>query len=208
MSQLTLFNTDKMAKDKLPFDNIYDLTNVYPDFPKYTTQLINLANQNSQATRPKVVGQMSDLIDESDADTYQEWKEWYLERHPDAIDKATEKIKNHISNLKEAMEKINEDMIREWVKDLVLVKTAEGLLIEQKIFDHLSQRFDLPHRDSTPAEESKGIDGYIGDTAVTVKPETYESKTSTKHESLDAVMIQYKKTSKYLTIFYNESDFE
>ena len=27
------------------------------DFPKYTTQLMNLANQNSQGTRPKVVGQ-------------------------------------------------------------------------------------------------------------------------------------------------------
>lgn len=30
-------------------------------FPKYATQLINLANQNAQGTRPEVVGQMSDL---------------------------------------------------------------------------------------------------------------------------------------------------
>ncbi len=36
------------------------------EFPKYTTQLMNLANQNSQGTRPKVVGQMSDLIQEFD----------------------------------------------------------------------------------------------------------------------------------------------
>ena len=32
------------------------------EFPTYTTQLLNLANQNAQGTRPKVVGQMSDLI--------------------------------------------------------------------------------------------------------------------------------------------------
>ncbi|MGM0545952.1 MAG: MjaI family restriction endonuclease [Bacteroidota bacterium] len=35
-----------------------------PEFPKYTTQLLNLANQNSQATRPRNVGQMTDLIKE------------------------------------------------------------------------------------------------------------------------------------------------
>ena len=31
-------------------------------FPKYTSQLINWANQNAQGTRPKVVGQLSDLF--------------------------------------------------------------------------------------------------------------------------------------------------
>ena len=31
-------------------------------FPKYTTQLMNLANQTAQGTRPKVVGQMSELF--------------------------------------------------------------------------------------------------------------------------------------------------
>ena len=30
-------------------------------FPKYTSQLINWANQNAQGTRPAVVGQMSEL---------------------------------------------------------------------------------------------------------------------------------------------------
>lgn len=33
-------------------------------FPKYATQLINLANQNAQGTRPEVVGQMTELIHE------------------------------------------------------------------------------------------------------------------------------------------------
>ena len=33
-------------------------------FPKYTSQLINWANQNAQGTRPIVVGQMSELFPE------------------------------------------------------------------------------------------------------------------------------------------------
>ena len=32
------------------------------DFPKYTSQLINCANQNAQGTRPKQVGQLSELF--------------------------------------------------------------------------------------------------------------------------------------------------
>ena len=35
-----------------------------PEFPKYTTQVMNTANQNSQGTRPRVVGQLSEIIEE------------------------------------------------------------------------------------------------------------------------------------------------
>lgn len=45
-----------------------------PEFPKYTTQILNLANQNAQATRPKVVGQMSELIKEFTGRTLEEWE--------------------------------------------------------------------------------------------------------------------------------------
>lgn len=36
---------------------IRDLIGEIKDFPRYTTQLMNLANQNAQGTRPRVVGQ-------------------------------------------------------------------------------------------------------------------------------------------------------
>lgn len=49
-----------------------------PTFPKYVTQIINLANQNAQGTRPKVVGQLSDLIQEFPGKTIDEWEQWYL----------------------------------------------------------------------------------------------------------------------------------
>ena len=40
------------------------LTEKAVNFPKYTTQLMTLVNSNAQGTRPKIVGQMSDLIQE------------------------------------------------------------------------------------------------------------------------------------------------
>ena len=63
-----------------------DITN--PEFPKYTSQLINWANQNAQGTRPKIVGQLSDLFPEYQASTknvaISDWKEWYTEKYPGA----------------------------------------------------------------------------------------------------------------------------
>ena len=66
------------------------------EFPKYTSQLINWANQNAQGTRPVVVGQMSELFPEFMASgekiTVDNWRKWYKSKHPDAFDKATDKI--------------------------------------------------------------------------------------------------------------------
>jgi len=50
-------------KVKLTNKEIRESLNIEtPEFPKYVTQIINLANQNAQGTRPNVVGQLSDLI--------------------------------------------------------------------------------------------------------------------------------------------------
>jgi len=197
------------TEEKIPIEELYAGTGAdTPSFPKYTTQLLNLANQNAQGTRPDVVGQVSELIDESGAQTYEEWKEWYLERHPQAIERATEKVKEHVANLRDALEKIDEDMVRRWVEDLVLVKTAQGLLIEQTVLEYLADRFEVSYEQSSPQDESEGIDGYVGGRPVSVKPESYESKPSTKHETIDAALVYYKTTDKYLTIAFDEADFE
>ena len=50
----------KISNDKI----LRDVVGKIAEFPKYTTQLINLANQNAGGTRPRVVGQMSELIKE------------------------------------------------------------------------------------------------------------------------------------------------
>ncbi len=56
---------------------IEDIVGKVAEYPKYTTQIMNLANQNAQGTRPKVVGQMSELIQEFPGKRYEEWVEWY-----------------------------------------------------------------------------------------------------------------------------------
>ena len=64
--------------------------------------------------------------------------------------------------------------------------------MQKAILASLAERLGCEYRLATPEEESKGIDGYVGDTAYSVKPDTYRSKASLP-ERIDVKMIYYKK---------------
>ena len=174
-----------------------------PEFPKYVTQILNLANQNAQATRPRVVGQMSELIKEFDGKTLEEWESWYLKRYPDAVDEATKKILSMIENFREAIGKIDENMVKQWVRDLVIVKTFLGLRFQEAVLKKLSEEFGLEYRLASPEEEKKGIDGYIGNLPVSLKPKSYDSKRLLP-EKLEGYVIYYEKQKGGLRIFISE----
>ncbi len=172
-------------------------------FPKYTSQLINWANQNAQGTRPKVVGQLSDLFPEFQNSTeivnIQEWQKWYLQKYPNAIDDATEKIYTQVKNLQEAIKLIDKDMVKMWVTDLVITKTFNGLYVQKAILSKMSKLTNKPYRLATPEEESQGIDGYVGDVAYSLKPDTYKLMNRLS-EQINVKMVYYTKTKTGLKI--------
>jgi len=172
------------------------------EFPKYTTQLINLANQNAQGTRPKVVGQMSDLIQEFPGRAYEEWREWYLSRYPDAIDNATNKISEMILSLKNALEKVDRLLIKEWVTDLVLIKTFTGLKFQEAILKRVAIYFKTSYSKANQLEESAGIDGFIDNKPVSIKPETYKTKHSLL-EKLPGRIIYYSKQKNGIVVEFD-----
>mgnify|MGYP000330087957 CR=1 FL=1 len=185
---------------KIKIDEIRRLMEIEtPEFPKYATQIINLANQNAQATRPKVVGQMSELIKEFTGRTLEEWEDWYLKRYPDSIDRATKKILEMINNFRDVINQIDEDMIRQWVRDLVIVKTFIGLRFQEAVLKKIAEKFGTGYRLSTPEEESKGIDGYIGEIPISLKPITYQSKKMLT-EKIEVDIIYYEKQKDGLKI--------
>ncbi|MFI3323219.1 MAG: MjaI family restriction endonuclease [Rikenellaceae bacterium] len=184
-------------KDALGFISAKEI-----EFPKYCSQIINLANQNAQGTRPKVVGKMSDLIQEFGDGSLAEWEEWYRDSHPEAIDHATTKVCKMIENLKVAISKIDEDMIKCWVEDLVIGKTYIGLRCQEAIIKKIAQDKELEYRLANSEEESKGIDGYIGDIAVSVKSKTYDTKNALP-EVIDAKMIYYTEQKQGFKVEYD-----
>jgi len=172
-------------------------------FPKYTTQIMNLANQNSQGTRARVVGQMSDLIQEFSGSTMSEWEEWYLDSHPNAIDNATEKVYAMVSLFKDAIVAIDKNMVRDWVEDLVIIKTFAGLKFQEAILKKVSLYFRKNYRLADPSEESKGIDGYIDNKPVSIKPITYKTKLGL-NESIEVPIIFYDKKKSQIVIEFDQ----
>lgn len=172
-------------------------------FPKYTSQLINWANQNAQGTRPAVVGQMSELFPEFMASgekvTIENWRKWYMARNPNAFEKATDKIYAQVQNLRNAISLIDREMVEHWVEDLVIAKTFNGMYIQKAILVSLAEREGKTYRLATPEEESVGIDGYVGETPYSVKPDTYKIMGRLS-ETITAKVIYYTKTKRGFTV--------
>ena len=178
-------------KKKISNQEVAALSNasVYP-FPKYTTMLINQINRTAQGTRPKVVGQMSDLIQEFDGQTLEEWKQWYDRKQPEAIDKATNKIYGQFLKLREAMNLIDENLIREWVKDLVYNKTFCGLKVQQAVISFIAEEI-----------------GKKGKWRLANKDEEKEAEAQLK-EIIKAPIVYYEKTKAGLVVEFNPEDFK
>jgi hypothetical protein len=101
-----------------------------------------------------------------------------LDRSPDGISAATQKIMQMLENFKQIIGKIDQRIVEEWVKDLVITKTFLGLKIQEAILKKGAEINRSDYRLSTPDEESKGIDGFIGGIPVSIKPDTYNLKAA------------------------------
>lgn len=174
-----------------------------PEFPKYVTTFINRANRFSQATRPKNVGQLSDLIKEFPGRTVSEWESWYCERYPEAIKNATDKIANMIQNFREALDKITCEMIEKWVKDLMIIKTYVGLHFQEAILKKVAELKGTTYMLSNEEDESKGIDGFIGSIPVSIKPYTYKEEKELK-EKISTKIIYYEKLDDGVEVDFSE----
>ena len=190
------------------------VADIDPEFPKYTTQILNTANQNSQGTRPDTVGQLNEIIEEykeeyPDGD-YEDWKEFYFEKYngEEKIEEATGKVYDMVVKMREAAEKIDRDMVNRWVRDLVLYKTYTGLgRNEEAILKKLSKEYEFPYELGTAEDESKGIDGYLGDQPVSIKPITYKQKGRLQ-EDIQAPIVYYEgySTTDALKLHVDELD--
>lgn len=106
----------------------------------YIGSVINLGNSFSQATRPKHVGQMSDLI-QSFRDSYYEqsvdgWESYYNDMiGSDKIEIASKKIYEYVQRIKANLEHLTEDDVYDWTRDLIINKTFDGLLIQLTVLE-------------------------------------------------------------------------
>lgn len=184
----------KQSKLRISNNEIAHLSNASAcEFPKYVTQILNLVNGNAQGTRPHVVGQMSDLIQEFEGISLQDWTEWYSRKRPDAIRIATDKIYAKFIEMRKAAEAIDRSMVENWVKDLVYNKTYCGLKFQGAIIAFLANRVGKPWRLANKDEEKNGIDGFIGEAAVQVKPSSYKLEAHLPEKIVAPIVFYVKR---------------
>ena len=196
-----------MKKFKISNDEVANLSNApHYEFPKHVSQFINLANSNAGGTRPKVVGQMSELVKEFDGKSIDEWIAWYTERYPNAINDATEKVWTMYETMKGAFNTITKDMVENWVKDLVYGKTYCGIRFQTAIISAIANQLNKDWREANPDEEAKGIDGFIGGKPLQIKASTYKLEAHLS-EVIDVPIVYYDKKKDGISIEYNPIDF-
>jgi len=189
-------------KVKISDNEIREYLNIEAhDFPKYVKPLINLANRFAQGTRPKIVGQMSELIQQFTGKKLSEWEKWYLKQKSEAVKTATTMILKKLNNFRNALDKIDQNMVEQWVKDLVIVKTFIGLRFQEAVLKKGAALNNTHYRLSKPEEEAKGIDGYIGNVPVSIKPHTYKLMEGLE-ENIEGKIIYYQKINGGIEVDY------
>ncbi len=151
-------------------------------FPKYTTQIINLASQTNHATRPRVVGQLTEEFRKYQEDeknkgnivTIKGWKKYHNDKYPTAFNDSYNKIISMLGEYKKAINLIEKKHIKRWLNDLLYKKTFEGLNVEKNLKSFLIEK-GASIKDSNNEEESKNIDLYINEKPYQIKPASFKS---------------------------------
>lgn len=173
---------------------------VLNSFPKYTTFIINQASQTSQATRPQIVGQLSEEFpnylkkckNESVQPSLQGWVDYHSDKFLDAVENSKTKIKTMVNNFKDAIELIDDELIEEWIKDLLFSKTYYGFNLEAIIIKFFQSK-GCNVRKATAEEESRNIDLFVNERPYQVKPISFKRTNPTTANLGIQSIIYYSK---------------
>jgi hypothetical protein len=163
--------------------------NTTVEYPKYFRDIVNKANRYSGATRKNRIGDLGALFTTfrnrnlSANQTVENWRAFYTERHPSAIETATQEVAEKFLEIVKAVnpntKKLNlttRAFIATWVEELIIDKTFNGLMAQSEVASALAQHNSMKLTNATSEEDSRGIDGYIGDVSISVKPASYKAE--------------------------------
>jgi hypothetical protein len=168
------------------------------DFPKYSKPVLNIATQNSKATQVKTVGSMKELFTEflatkqTAGHSVEAWQEFYFTQHKGQakIATAADKLWDMLSKMPLDKTVFTKAVAEAYITDLVINKTHYGMSGEYHSVLAVAKYFDLEHRWSTAEEETQGIDAWIGDYPVQVKPADSVKKHHVRnHADTDKTLV-------------------
>jgi len=166
------------------------------DFPKYVPTILNKAMNVARANGSHVVGQTSEIKkhfrEEYPNGTYEDWVEFYNSEYDGEkrIEKSIEKTYKMLQNFKKVIGGIDESIVEDYIKEFIYYKTPQGFDDEKLIFEKLSEIYNKEYKRSTKEEEPGGIDGYLCDQPVSIKPMSY--KREGNPYDIDVPIVYYE----------------
>jgi len=163
--------------------------NATPDVGTYISTFLNQINQWAGGSKPKNVGQVSELIKDfrqkhptGDLD---DWKKFHqdltgeeievlqgkgknkkpVKAHMAGIDQGVQDIMSKLTQVKASLNSVKEKDIRKWLENLTYEKTYCGLEAQEMILDKIATDLGngYTYKLGSLEDERKGIDGFVID---------------------------------------------
>jgi hypothetical protein len=140
------------------------------NYPLYLYGFINQAHSVRRATHPSRVGKVHTLFKQRKFRSLNEWKKWYTKKYPKAIQEAIAVIHDTFKKGIGPIKKSHRKYVKLFVENLIFEQTYTGLSLQEAIFTKMARITKKKYRPSTAKEDSRGIDGFIGEIPVSIKP--------------------------------------
>jgi len=156
-------------------------------WPTYVSGFLNFANRTSHITRVKYMGSTSVLFKEfkgsgEGVTSVEDWRRFYENRvvsddgasGKEAIQQAGAKLYAQVDKIRRELNNITPSDCEDYIDDLLINKSFAGHGIEEAMLRKIAEKTNRTFTASTLEDERKGIDGFLDDEPVSVKPSTYK----------------------------------
>lgn len=164
-----------------------DDTEVYDTLPTFEWEkyqkgflgILNNAYNQSCNTGTKVLGDMSEITSQYDGGSYTDFLVYYADEWDgtERTNEATQRMADNIVNRIESVGgRIDEKVAFKWANQYVqymLVNSYRGFMDEARAIELVADEVDADWRVADSSKESEGVDGYIDERSVQVKPDSH-----------------------------------
>lgn len=191
--------------------NLFEINAQDEHIAKYQSEFLNIVNKHGHGNDAAIVGMVSQVIKDyrknSDSLSLDGWKEYHQQlTNIKGIEFGVEKNWAQFQEMKKAIDAIDKDVLRYWLKNLVYNKTFAGLQAQDMVLKDIARRLsetrghEYGYCNGDADDERAQIDGYIINPdhefcGLQVKSESYKSHNTVERNA--PVKYVYYKLNPY-----------
>jgi len=173
------------------------------DVPKYTSNVLTNAIQWSGANGRDTIGDVTQIFEEFTQEnpdaSFEDWREHYYRRHDGdkKLQEGASQAYDMLQEIREALEKIDQSDVREFLEHLVIYQTYRGQNIREIVVRILEEKY-RPEVERMAVEDDKEyVHAKVGGELVSIQPESgaLTRKDELAIEDENVVVVYYRERS-------------